>query len=333
MTASFYGLSLAMVVIAFLIALWPLLRAKRYVPLVSSGLLLVAVVIAMYPLASNFKVRSPAFEALSAATSEAEARAAVAALAAELENDDDNYEGWRLLGNGYMELGDFEPAQRAFSQAMQIGGFKDPELKVLLGEAITYGDGQDIPKQAIDLFLAAYKEAPANAKAQWYAGLAFASLNQPNEAALAWEALLSQNPPENVASILRERIAALRGQVAAAPAEDGIAVRVALDDSLTREWPASARLYVSVRNADQPGPPLAARQYAPTSLPITVEMDDRDAMIQGRNISSASNLLITARISMNGDPLGGSGDYVGKLTVERASISDTLTLLIASVSE
>ncbi|MFK8053653.1 MAG: tetratricopeptide repeat protein [Woeseiaceae bacterium] len=333
MTVNFYLLAAVMVLVGFAAGMWPLLRQKRTGLAIASALLMIGTVVLMYPFASNFKVRSVALEALAAATSEEEARTAAAALAIELKDSPDNYEGWRLLGQSRLQLGDFSDAVYAFRRAMEIGGFRDPELKVLLGEAITYERGQDIPEEASRLFLAAYEEAPENSKAQWYAGLAFAALDRPTEAAAAWEALLAQGPPENVASILRERIAALRGQAATGPATGSIELSVSLANELPATWPETARLFVSVRNAEAGGPPLAARQYAPSSMPLSVQMDDRDAMIQGRNISSASKLQINARVSMSGDPLGGAGDYVGSVEIDRSVISGPLTLLIDKVSE
>lgn len=330
----FYLVAAVMAVLGFVATCWPLLRARRLGWAAASAVLMAAGLVALYPLASNYVVRSPAYAALSQATTEAEARAAAAALAADLAGNDRDYAGWRLLGQGYMELGEFDEAQVAFRQAMAIGGFADPELKVMLGEAITYASGE-LPEEATRLFLDAYAEAPANSKAQWYAGLAYAALGRPAAAASAWEALLAQGPPENVAMILRERIAALRANADGVTSEavaGNVALTVSLADGLSSDWPASARLYVSVRDANRPGPPLAARQYDPGSLPLSVQLDDRDAMVQGRTISSASELVISARVSMSGDPLGGAGDYLGRITVSRAALAgEPLTLIIEQV--
>ena len=332
MGATFYVVATAMAVVALALVAAPLWLAGRRLTAAGSALLIVVGVLALYPLASNYIVRSPAYLAVSQATTEEEARAAVEALAAELEDQPDDYSGWRLLGRGYMELGEFPPAINAFRRAMAIGGYDDPELKVLLGEAITYAGGQGFPPEATDLFIAAYAEAPNNAKAQWYAGLAYAALGEPNKAADAWEAMLRQSPPENVAAVLRERIAALRGAaVGDQPPSGAISMIVTLNASLAGQLPDSARLYLSVRNAEQGGPPLAARQYEPSALPLQVSLDDRDAMVAGRTISSAETVLVTARISMSGDPLGGSGDYIGRQTLRLSELNAPISLQINEV--
>lgn len=310
----------------------PLMSKGRKALTVSLGLVILVSVLGLYPLASNYIVRSDAYNAMASATTEEAARAAAASLAAELERSPDDYAGWRLLGQGYLELGDFDNAANALTRALDISEYRDPQLKVMLGEALTYANGEGFPPGAIRLFIEAYNEAPDNPRAQWYAGLAFAANNEPLKAADAWEAMLQQNPPEDVAVILRERVAALRGQTAAV-STGAVSLLLTLNAQLAGELPESARLYVSVRDADAGGPPLAARQYLPSSLPLEVQLDDRDAMVAGRTISTATNVLITARISMNGDPLGASGDFIGRKTVALASLDGPLSLQIAEVVE
>jgi hypothetical protein len=43
--------------------------------------------------------------------------------------------------------------------------------------------------------------------------------------------------------------------------------------------------------------------------------------------------VIVARVSMNGDPVGGSGDYVGRINVGRDDIDGPLELVIDEVQQ
>ena len=66
---------------------------------------------------------------------------------------------------------------------------------------------------------------------------------------------------------------------------------------------------------------------------MTVSLGDDDAMIPGRTISSAASSVIVARVSMSGNPVGGSGDYVGRLNIGRDDIEGPLELVIDEVQQ
>ena len=84
MGATFYVVATAMAVVALALVAAPLWLAGRRLTAAGSALLIVVGVLALYPLASNYIVRSPAYLAVSQATTEEEARAAVEAFSAEL---------------------------------------------------------------------------------------------------------------------------------------------------------------------------------------------------------------------------------------------------------
>ncbi|MEO0575929.1 MAG: hypothetical protein AAF004_10735 [Pseudomonadota bacterium] len=338
---TFIATAALMLLIGFLFCSWPLLRAGRYG---LAGVVLVALIgasVALYPLASNFEPRSAAYLALTEPDNadkplNAEAASAMAdTLAAELEEQPDDFASWRLLGSVRLRLEQYEAAEAALRRAMQLSEFPDPELMVMMGESLSYGDVQRLPNEAIVLFIGAYEMAPDIPKAMWYGGLAYASRGEHARAADAWERLLAQGAPDEISAILRERIIALRAMAnrATPDAEAGrsLTLNVALVDGFSESLPQTARVFISVRNPVSPGPPLAAVQRAPDALPLTVTLSDSDAMLPGRNLSSAERYDITARVSMNGDPLGGPGDYIGTISVDANGLAAPLALLIDTV--
>ncbi|MEO0616627.1 MAG: hypothetical protein AAFY69_10900 [Pseudomonadota bacterium] len=332
MGASFYLLAAVMLIAGFLLAAWPLLRERR---LGIAALVAVALAgggAALYPLASNYQPLSTHYLALLDAQDEAGVRRAAAALSEELMSRPDDFRGWRLLGRARLEINEYADAEFALRQALRVAPGPDPELLLLLGQSISFGASNSISPEAADLFIQAYEMAPNVPGAMWYAGLAHASRGENLAAAAAWEALLAREPPPEVASLLTEQIAVLRATAEPASADtSALTLAVRLGDTPEAAWPETARLFVSVRDAERPGPPLAAAQYAPDVLPVTVALGDADAMIAGRTISSATRYEIVARVSMNGDPIGGSGDWVGRLSVERAEIDGPIELVINTV--
>ena len=333
-----HGFTLAtvgMVLLATAIVSWPFLREGRWASTAGVFALIAAGSFLLYPVATNFEPRSAAFVAARDATDRDSATQAADALYEELMAEPDDYSGWRLLGDLRLRLGQYPEAVFALRQAMDRASGPDAELMLLLGEALgnSANDGR-LPSEAIVLFIGAYGLAPDNPRAQWYGGLGYAAQGDSAAAADAWDALLANDPPADVAAILRERVAALRASAGdTPPAAQGrsLTVDVSLDGELLRDWPEEARLYLSVRDPERPGPPLAAVQYQPSVLPIQITLDDGDAMLAGRNLSSAERYRIVARVSLNGDPVGGVGDPIGTLTLAAGDIEGPVALVIDEV--
>jgi cytochrome c-type biogenesis protein CcmH len=94
-----------------------------------------------------------------------------------------------------------------------------------------------------------------------------------------------------------------------AQAAGGLQLKIALNSALQKELSPDSAVFVFVRAAENPGPPLAVVRTRVSELPFEVALNDSHAMIAGKNISSARNVIVGARISMSGNPDRQSGDY------------------------
>ena len=74
-----------------------------------------------------------------------------------------------------------------------------------------------------------------------------------------------------------------------------------------------ATLFIYAKQPDAPGPPLAVLRVRAEHWPVTFTLNDANAMVSGRNLSSADSVQIEARISKTGDALPQSGDLVGSV--------------------
>ena len=76
--------------------------------------------------------------------------------------------------------------------------------------------------------------------------------------------------------------------------------------------PKSGQLFISARNLEAGGPPVAVKRLPmPASLPFQFELTEKDQMMQGSE-SFSGVLMITARIDQDGDPLSRQdGDLAG----------------------
>jgi cytochrome c-type biogenesis protein CcmH len=103
---------------------------------------------------------------------------------------------------------------------------------------------------------------------------------------------------------------------------------VSLNPVLQREISAAAPVFVFVRAAENPGPPLAVVRKKADELPFEIALNDSHAMIPGRTISSAENIIVGVRISVSGNPERQPGDYEQLSNTMPANFSETIELVI-----
>lgn len=258
----------------------------------------------------------------------------LASLEARLAEQPEDVDGWKMLGRSYMHLENYPGAVRAFTRAVELEGSANPQTLVSLGEAMLGTDRDALTGQAGQLFENAVAVAPQDQKALFYAGMAAAARGDTSLAADRWEALLAQSPPPEVQAILEERVAAWRGEGAAAGGSTAagvsagrpvVQVDVSLSDDARAAVGPDATVYIIARDPAQPSPPVAAVRRKASELPLMVAMGDADSMIPGRLLSSFDRLEIVARASLSGQPVAQSGDWYGQQTI---TAGDTVQIRI-----
>jgi cytochrome c-type biogenesis protein CcmH len=233
---------------------WRHFRAARTAPTVSliTAALLVPFAISLY---LNLTTWSPQTEpdATLPAVSEM-----VTALADRLASNPNDPAGWRLLGQSYLALGQYESARDALREAWQRTPAPDDDLRIALGEAEALTNRESLAAEGGALFDAALANDPENPKALWYGGLSAIMREQPELARERWSKLLAIGPPEPVAQVLREQLELLGGATAAEPADastaavDESAVRLLISrsDRLEAQVANGASLFVFARSPD-----------------------------------------------------------------------------------
>jgi len=249
--------------------------------------------------------------------------AMVTSLAARLREDPSDLEGWKMLGRSYLQLKNYSGATAAYEQAVNMESTA-PNAQTLadLGEVIMLSDPRSLHARAGKLFENALVIDANNPKALFYSGMAAIDRGEPELGAARWEALLATSPPPNIESMLRQRIAELRG-VTAEPG-DGLVIKVnvSLSAAATAANTQDATVFIIARDPAQPSPPLAAVRRRVSELPAVVEISDADAMIPGRVPSAFAALEIIARISMSGQPIAQSGDWFGEQLIDATAADD-----------
>lgn len=109
----------------------------------------------------------------------------------------------------------------------------------------------------------------------------------------------------------------------------GLKLKVSLNPALVKEISAASPVFVFVRAAQNPGPPLAVVRKKVDLLPFEIVLNDSHAMIPGKTISSAKNIIVGVRISVSGNPERQPGDYEQLSDSIPANFSETVELMIS----
>lgn len=271
--------------------------------------------------------------------------AVMVALQERLRENPDDINGWKMLARSSMTLRQFDTAVSAYEKAMELEDSGNAQTLVDLAMALLSRDQTTIEGRPAALIDSALALEPNNQAALFYSGAAAAERGDTDLAAERWEILLGLSPPEEIRSILEQRIAEWRGEPVppAAPSAGGdlpadhpavadageeaplvadpdavVTARVALSASAMSAINADANVFLIARDPAQPSPPIAVSRLRLSELPKTVSLGDAQSMVEGRSLSGFEEFELLARVSLSGSPAATSGDWFGSLIVRPA---------------
>ena len=87
---------------------------------------------------------------------------------------------------------------------------------------------------------------------------------------------------------------------------------VVVTDDLHSRIPAGLTLFIVAKSVNSPGPPVAIWRTSTTGRwPIAFQLDDSQAMLPTRKLSTAGMVTIEARTSRTGQAMPAAGDFQG----------------------
>lgn len=249
--------------------------------------------------------------------------AMVEGLAARLEQNPDDAEGWAILGRSLLAMQQYQDASIAFENATALVQ-SDAQLYADYADALAMASGESLEGKPGLLIQRALEIDPNNQKALWLAGTAAYEAREYTEALTIWRRLQHLLEPGSEAA---ETIAANIGEVeqlmaqGGAPPEPAAASVAALDKRVTgtvallpalqdKVAPGDA-VFVFARAASGPPMPLAVRRVTSADLPYAFVLDDSAAVMPQLKLSDFVEVVITARVSKSGTATRGSGDLEG----------------------
>ena len=256
--------------------------------------------------------------------SAAEIEKMVDALAAKLEKDPGNLEGWAMLGRSYMVTGRFADAAKAFDKAgaaMEASSemmLQVAELSAELNQGRVEGRGRDLLQRVL-------KDEPQNPQALVLAGTDAFFRSNFADAVRHWEAVLAMLPPgspdaQNLAAGIEKAKSQLgAGKASISPkagteaaAGKAVSGRVELAPALKARAAPDDVVFIFARAAEGPRMPLAVVRTRVADLPREFTLDDSMALSPEFKLSSAGSLRIEARVSRSGDATAKPGDLRGE---------------------
>jgi cytochrome c-type biogenesis protein CcmH len=248
-------------------------------------------------------------------------QAMTAKLAAKLQQQPDNAQGWAMLGRAYKMLERYPDAVQALARAHQLKP-DDPEITVEYAEALGLAQGGDLSGEPTRLLEQAVQRAPDDPKALTLAGTAAFAQGNYRKAIEYWERLSSKVPPNSemgqaLANGMAEARARLTGKAPEKPAQrktdpaKAVSGVVRLAPSLQGKADPGDTVFIFARAAEGPPMPLAVTRIQVKDLPYEFKLDDSMAMRPGLEISGFPSVIVTARLSKSGTPKAGPGDLEG----------------------
>ena len=266
-----------------------------------------------------------------------------------LQENPNDLEGWLVLAQTYLGLGRFANAERAYLQVLQLEG-PNAATYAALGDASALANQGQLVGRPIDYINKALELDSKHPQALWLAGLHAVQVGDSQAAKDYWLTLmpLLDNLPEQQ-SELRDILAEIEKQtlVANAPgqpnsttdrakakssetASTGVALQVSvtIDNTISSKVTLADTVFVIVRAVDGPRAPLAVKRYTVSSLPETIVLTDKDAMVAGNQLSSFNELEVLARISKNGQAIPQAGDLTSSPVITTLSVKQDIAINI-----
>ncbi len=293
-----------------------------------SGTIGVALAVPLCALAIYFVAGTPQALAPEDEVSAEQIEGMIQKLAARLQANPENIEGWTMLARSYAAMGRFDQAAAAYASAVKQAP-NDAQLLADYADALAMAQGGRLQGEPEKLIAHALKIDPDNTKALALAGsLAFHNGNFAM-AVEHWERVLRLIPPDSefarsvAASVAEARTQGKLGGVAAAPssvspapggaAAVAVAVKgvVKLAPELAAKAAPTDTVFIFARAPGNSRLPLAMLRKQVRDLPVTFALDDSSAMAPGMNLSSQPEVVIVARISKTATATPRPGDLQG----------------------
>ena len=269
----------------------------------------------------------------------------VAKLAARLQQQPDDLKGWVMLARSYTILKRYSDAEAAYKNVLRLGG-ENAELLTDYADAMVMANGGTFTDESGALLIRALQLDPDNVKGLWLAGHWKNQSGAYADAINYWQQAAAQLPADSKdAAVITQQISQLQQQSGISPAPIAAAdttattssvsgatltVNVALAPELASVAAAEDTVFIFARATQGPRMPLAIVRKQVSDLPITVTLDDSQAMMPAMQLSKFDQVVVGARISKSGNAMPQNGDLQGSVSPVDTATKETVEITINS---
>lgn len=252
----------------------------------------------------------------------------------------------------------FAAAAEAFRKARAIAPH-ETDLLVETAEAISLANAERaFGMEGTALLDEALAKTPGHQRALWFRGIAALQAGDPAGAVQRWETLLPMVDAATAGALV-EQIAGAREFAGLPPMDPALAARAAApanaapavapvatggpapgtpgtltvtieaDTAALAALPPQAVLFVFARNADAPGPPVAAKRMQGVRLPLTVTLSDADRLMPTAVLSATPRIEVSARYARSGSVQPEAGDLIAAPVVVELAGAGPIAMRLA----
>lgn len=259
-------------------------------------------------------------------------------LAARMEQQPDDPQGWYMLGRSYLALERYQAAADAFTRTEALIG-DDPDVLVAHADALAMLQNGRLRGKPMELIERALARDPGSATALWLAGMGYSEMGQLDKAVQSWQKakqLLTDPEARTQVQALIDQAQAQgavvpppeqQAEPVAAPAKS-VQVTVALAPELKAELDPAATVFVFATPPDGGRMPVAALKRRVSELPLQLQLSDADALAPVARISDYERVQIGARVSLSGNAMPASGDLVADTKTAEVGADSAVELTI-----
>ena len=255
-----------------------------------------------------------------------------------LENEPDNLEGWKMLGQTYSIMGRFDEAKDVYAKLLAKSP-DSPEALVNLADVFAMTQGGSLMGKPVELINKALSIDPKNLKALALAGTAEFEKGEFMQATVYWDELLANIPAESKLaqsvskSIKQARLLAsgnggdvLIAKEQSPESDEDLSNKVSsptisgvvnISPALLAKVSPEDTLYIYARAKTGPQMPLAIVRLQAKDLPAKFTLKDGMGMNPNLKLTSFPEVIISARVTKSGKAVPANGDLQGFSEVVR----------------
>ncbi|ORM75358.1 c-type cytochrome biogenesis protein CcmI, partial [Mixta gaviniae] len=226
-----------------------------------------------------------------------------------LQQNDGDLHDWLMLGRIGMVLNNRDTAIQAFQRALQLAP-NNSEIRLNYAEVLTRSSDAQDNREAQTLLEAMLKQDPDNVRILSLAAFNAFGQQQYPRAIEAWQTLLTLLPPDD-ARVAQAKRNIEQAKTAAGLQSSQLALSVSLGSKVEKMLPQDGVLYISVSDGVSPVP-VAVKRLPLSHFPLSLTLDDSNAMMPERLLSAQHQVKVRVRIARDGNAAPQTGDWFGE---------------------